>query len=89
MANIWVYEEGRECQALTIGLVCNERGGLATSLNIIAMQLPQLAGPTLSGGYSVQVILVYSFMPAGVCQAIYLVLYSRFFRKQNKPGAKE
>jgi len=72
-------------QALTVGLVRDERRGLATSLNAVSMQLPQSAGPSLSGWLFSVGNLGLPFYAGAACQAIYLVLYSRFFKHQNKP----
>jgi predicted MFS family arabinose efflux permease len=72
-------------QALTVSLVRDERRGLATSLNAVSMQLPQSAGPSLSGWLFSAGNLGLPFYAGAACQAIYLVLYSRFFKHQNKP----
>lgn len=73
-------------QALTVGLVRNERRGLATSLNAVSMQIPQSAGPSISGWLFSAGSLGLPFYVGAACQAIYLVLYSRFFKKQNLPA---
>ncbi len=76
-------------QALTVGLVRDERRGLATSLNAMSMQLPQSLGPTISGLLFSAGELQLPFYVGAIFQGVYLVLYSRFFRYQNKPGEEE
>jgi MFS family permease len=67
-------------QALTVGLVRDERRGLATSLNAVSAQLPQSVGPTIAG-YLLDVgQLTLPFYIAVVLQGIYLVSYERVFR---------
>jgi MFS family permease len=67
-------------QAITIGLVDDDRRGLAVSLNNVSAQLPQAIGPTIAaymlgiGDFSLP------FYIAAVLQAVYLVLYGRTFR---------
>ncbi|MGC9150906.1 MAG: MFS transporter [Microbacter sp.] len=72
-------------QALTIGLVRDKRRGLATSLNAVSSQLPQSLGPTISGFLFNLGELQIPFYAGAVLQGIYLVLYRRFFKDQNKP----
>jgi predicted MFS family arabinose efflux permease len=72
-------------QALTVGLVRDERRGLATSLNAMSMQLPQSLGPTISGLLFSAGELQLPFYVGALFQGIYLVMYSRFFRHQNQP----
>ncbi len=72
-------------QALTVGLVRDERRGLATSLNAMSMQLPQSIGPSIAGFLFSEGQLQLPFYAGALFQAIYLVMYGRFFRNQNKP----
>ncbi|MDR3651993.1 MAG: MFS transporter [Paludibacter sp.] len=75
-------------QALTVGLVRDERRGLATSLNAISMQLPQSVGPSVAGLLFSAGELQLPFYVGALFQGIYLVMYSRFFRHQNKPQSE-
>ncbi|HUX21267.1 MAG TPA: MFS transporter, partial [Spirochaetia bacterium] len=68
-------------QALAIGLVGDERRGLASSLNTVSMQLPQSAGPTVAGLLLESGQLALPFYAAAVLQGAYLVLYGTMFRK--------
>jgi MFS family permease len=72
-------------QALTIGLVRDKRRGFATSLNAVSSQLPQSFGPSISGFLFNLGELQIPFYAGAVLQGIYLVLYRRFFKDQNKP----
>ena len=76
-------------QALTVGLVRDERRGLATSLNAVSMQLPQSIGPSIAGLLFKAGQLELPFYTGALCQGVYLVLYGLFFRNQNKPGESE
>jgi MFS family permease len=73
-------------QALTVGLVRDERRGFATSLNAMSMQLPQSLGPSIAGFLFSAGQLELPFYAGALCQGIYLVMYGRFFRKHNKPS---
>ena len=73
-------------QALTVGLVRDERRGFATSLNAMSMQLPQSVGPSIAGFLFSSGQLELPFYVGAFFQGIYLVLYGRFFRNQNKPA---
>jgi MFS family permease len=66
-------------QALTIGLVRNERRGLATSLNAVSMQLPQAIGPTVTGYFFQAGQLVLPFYIAALLQGAYIIIYKKFF----------
>ncbi len=66
-------------QALTIGLVRNERRGLATSLNAVSMQLPQAVGPTITGYFFQSGQLVLPFYIAAMLQGTYIIIYKKFF----------
>lgn len=67
-------------QALTIGLVRDERRGLATSLNAVSFQVPQSVGPTIAGYMLDAGQFALPFYVAAVLQGIYLVAYERVFR---------
>jgi MFS family permease len=75
-------------QALTVGLVRDERRGFATSLNAMSMQLPQSLGPSIAGFLFSAGDLELPFYAGAFFQGIYLVLYGWFFRNQNKPAEK-
>lgn len=67
-------------QALTIGLVRDERRGLASSLNSVSNQIPRSIGPGIAA-YLIRLgQLSLPFYIATVLQAIYLLLYYRVFR---------
>lgn len=68
-------------QALTMGLVRDERRGVASSLNAVSFQLPQSIGPTVAGELLSLGFLAVPFYAAAILQGIYLVLYSRIFKK--------
>lgn len=74
-----------ERQALTVGLVRDEHRGLATSLNSVSMQVPRSIGPGIAGFLFSMGQLALPFYAGALFQGIYLVLYGRFFRNQNKP----
>jgi len=72
-------------QALTVGLVRNERRGLATSLNMVSSRIPQSAGPGIAG-YLLHIgQLTLPFYVAALFQGIYLVLYRRVFHDYELP----
>jgi MFS family permease len=72
-------------QALTVGLVRDERRGLATSLNAVSMQLPQSVGPSIAGYLFSAGNLVLPFYIGAILQAAYVFAYGRFFRDYNLP----
>jgi predicted MFS family arabinose efflux permease len=72
-------------QALTVGLVRDERRGFATSLNAVSMQIPQSVGPSIAGYLFSAGQLQLPFFAGAFLQGIYLIMYGRFFRNQNKP----
>ena len=59
-------------QALTGGLVRDERRGLATSLNAVSMQLPQSVGPSIAGLLFKAGQLVLPFYIGALCQAAFI-----------------
>jgi MFS family permease len=76
-------------QALTVGLVRDERRGFAISINAVSMQLPQSMGPSVAGYFFNGGNLTLPFYAGAFCQAIYLAMYGRFFRHYNKPDEVE
>ncbi len=72
-------------QALTVGLVRDERRGLATSLNMVSVQLPRSAGPSISGYLLDAGQFSLPFYAAALLQIIYLVWYKRTFPKYEPP----
>ncbi|MCL4560958.1 MAG: MFS transporter [Chloroflexi bacterium] len=70
-------------QALTIGLVRDERRGLATSLNAVSSQFPRSAGPGIAGYLLSLGQFELPFYIAALFQGIYLILYDRVFRKYD------
>jgi predicted MFS family arabinose efflux permease len=75
-------------QALTVGLVRDKRRGFATSLNALSMQIPRSIGPSIAGYLFSAGQLELPFYVGALLQGVYLVLYGRFFRNQNKPQTK-
>jgi len=72
-------------QALTVGLVRDERRGLAASLNAVSFQLPRSVGPG-TAGYLLQAgQFSLPFYAAAVLQSIYLVWYRKTFRSYELP----
>ena len=71
-------------QALAIGLVRDERRGLASSMNTVSMQLPQAAGPTFAGLLLDAGQLALPFYVAAVLQGLYLFLYQRIFARYDE-----
>jgi predicted MFS family arabinose efflux permease len=72
-------------QALTVGLVRDERRGFAVSLNAVSFQLPRSTGPTLAGHLFYAGYLALPFYAAALLQALYLMLYDRIFRNYEPP----
>jgi predicted MFS family arabinose efflux permease len=75
-------------QAMTVGLVRDERRGLATSLNAVSMQLPRSVGPSVAGYLLDLGFFTTPFIVAAFLQAAYVVLYGRTFR-DYEPGLPE
>ena len=72
-------------QAMTVGLVRDERRGFATSLNAVSMQLPRSAGPSVAGYFLDMGFFTTPFMVAAALQAAYVILFGRTFR-DYEPG---
>jgi MFS family permease len=70
-------------QALTIGLVREQRRGLATSLNAVSNQVPQSVGPSVAGILLDVGQFTLPFYIAAVFQGVYLVAYNRLFRSYD------
>jgi MFS family permease len=68
-------------QALTVGLVRDKRRGFAISMNSLSMQVPRSVGPSVTGFLFSEGNLQLPFFLGAVFQAVYLVLYQRFFKK--------
>jgi MFS family permease len=73
-------------QALAVGLVRDERRGLATSLNAVSLQVPRSVGPSIAGYLLDAGQFALPFYVAALLQGIYLVAYGRVFR-DYEPGA--
>ncbi len=76
-------------QALTIGLVSDERRGLAASLNAVSVQMPRSVGPTIAGHLLNLGLLALPFYAAALLQALYLLLYDRIFRNYEPPPGRK
>ena len=76
-------------QALAVGLVHDERRGLATSLNAVSFQFPQSVGPSIAGYLLDAGLFTLPFYAAALLQGIYLILYGRIFRKYEPPRQEE
>jgi MFS family permease len=72
-------------QALTVGLVRNERRGLATSLNAVSFQVPRSFGPGLAGYLFGAGQFSLPFYGAAILQTIYLFGYAIFFKGYEPP----
>lgn len=72
-------------QALVVGLVRDERRGMAVGVNNASMQLPQSVGPTVAGSLFEAGQLGLPFYLAAALQGVYLVLYARVFRPYEPP----
>ncbi len=72
-------------QALTVGLVRDERRGFATSLNTVSLQLPRSAGPSISGYLLDAGQFSLPFFAAALLQIIYLFWYRQTFPKYEPP----
>jgi len=72
-------------QALTVGLVREERRGLAASLNAVSFQLPRSVGPGIAGYLLQAGQFSLPFYAGAVLQAIYLVWYRKTFRLYEPP----
>lgn len=67
-------------QALTVGLVRDQRRGLATSVSAVSGQAPRSVGPAITGYLLSVGLFTLPFYAAAVLQGIYLLLYRRVFR---------
>jgi MFS family permease len=68
-------------QAVTVQLVAAERRGLAATLGAVSTQIPRAIGPWLGGILFAADFLALPFLVAALCQAAYLALYRRLFRR--------
>ncbi len=74
-------------QALAIGLVREGRRALAASLNTVSFQLPQAAGPAISGWlFDLGRFSLPFYLGAGL-QAAYLLLYRMAFKDAERSQA--
>jgi MFS family permease len=67
-------------QVVAAGLTRPERRGLAASVQSLSSQLPRAAGPILGGWLIHRGKFITPFLLTAAMQAIYLILYRRFFR---------
>jgi MFS family permease len=74
-------------QALVVGLAPGRRG-LAASVQNVSIQIPRAVGPLIAGFMLDAGMLRAPFFVAAALQAIYLVLYVRFFRGYAAGGAE-
>lgn len=72
-------------QAFAIGLVRDDRRGLAASINAVSMQLPNVIGPTITGYFFQDGRLILPFYLAALLQAAYIVIYKKFFGDYDAP----
>lgn len=66
-------------QVVAAGLTRAERRGLAASVQSLSSQLPRAAGPVLGGWLIHRGEFVAPFLLTAAVQAVYLILYRRFF----------
>lgn len=68
-------------QAIIVGLVRDERRGLAVSLNAVSFQLPRSVGPGIAGYFLDAGFFSLPFVIAASLQVVYLAMYKRTFRE--------
>ncbi len=73
-------------QALAVGLVGEEKRGLASSINNISNRLPNSIGPMIAGVLLDAGFLTIPFYAAAGLQFAYGVLFGRVFKDYDKPG---
>ena len=73
---------------MAVGLVRDERRGLATSLNAVSMQIPRSFGPSLAGYLLDMGFFTAPFVAGAFLQAAYVFLYARMFRNYDAGGKK-
>jgi MFS family permease len=66
-------------QTVAAGLTRAERRGLAASVQNLSLQIPRAIGPVLGGALIHAGFFVAPFLLAAALQALYLVLYWRYF----------
>lgn len=75
-------------QAVSIGLVGEDRRGLAASLHNVSMQIPQSVGPIAGAALLAHGFLGLPFFLGAVLQGAYLGLYYKAFSRHDpSPGA--
>ncbi len=70
-------------QALALGLVSEERRGLAATANSFSMQIPRALGPVIAGLLFAAGSFAAPFLLAAFLQGAYLMLYPRVFAGQT------
>jgi len=66
-------------QAVAAGLTRAERRGVAASVQNLSVQIPRAVGPIVGGWLIQRGDFIMPFMITAALQALYLVLYQRFF----------
>ena len=74
-------------QVVAASLTRPERRGLAASVQSLSTQLPRAAGPVLGGWLIHRGHFAAPFLLTAAMQALYLFLYTRFFRDIAAQGA--
>ena len=69
-------------QALFLGLVDEDRRGLAATVNSLSVQAPRAIGPMIAALFFQSEMLITPFLIAGVLQGAYLYFFQRFFRNE-------
>ncbi len=73
-------------QAVSIGLVGEDRRGLAASLHNVSMQIPQSVGPVAGAALIAHGFLGLPFILGAVLQGAYLGLYYKAFSRHAPFG---
>lgn len=76
-------------QALTVSLTGAGRRGLAATVNNVSIQIPRAIGPLIAGVLLHHGWLIAPFLAAATFQAVYLLLYHRFFRDVEPANVAE
>jgi len=75
-------------QALVAGLTGDSRRGLAATVQNVSIQIPRALGPLFAGVLLHAGMLRTPFFMAAVFQALYLLLYARFFGSYAAGGTE-
>lgn len=71
-------------QALFLGIVSQRHRGLAATINSLSIQAPRAIGPVVAGLFFAAGYLTWPFYLGAGLQALYLLLFARFFSPNTK-----